>query len=104
MVAGEVRRGRPRSRIPAMAAHDHDASSRSKLCELPDPTGIQTGESSVTAVDPASELADLRLGWGDAYRITWDSSLFRATHIVSGQALDAGKASELRRLLRDQHS
>lgn len=47
------------------------------------------------------ELADLRRGWGEAYRITWDNGRFRATHIVSGQVLDAQSAAELRQLMRD---
>ena len=54
--------------------------------------------------DPAPELADLRRGWGDDYRITWNSDRFRATHIVSGQTLDAGNATGLRMLIRAHHS
>jgi len=65
---------------------------------------IQMGGPSVKGLDLALELADLRRGWGDAYRITWEAGRFRATHIVSGQAVEAGNAAELRKIIRDQHS
>ena len=94
---------RPQSGIAPIAAHDHGASERGLLCQLPGPMDIQMGGSAVKGLDPALELADLRRGWGAAYRITWDSGRFRATHIVSGQAVDAGNAAELRKLIRDQH-
>jgi len=48
---------------------------------------------------PARDLADLRRGWGDVYRITWDSNGFRATNIISGQAVDAVDPGELRKLI-----
>ena len=54
--------------------------------------------------NPEPELADLRRAWGDAYRITWNGDRFRATHIISGQALDAKNAADLRTLIRDHHS
>jgi len=95
---------RPQSGIAPIAAHDHGASDRGPLCQLPGPMDIQMGGPSVKGLDLALELADLRRGWGDAYRITWDSGRFRATHIVSGQAVDAANAAELRKLIRDQHS
>jgi len=58
----------------------------------------------MTAPDPAQELAELRRGWGDGYRITWDGVRYRATHIISAHAMDATNASDLRKLLRDHHS
>ena len=94
---------RPQSGIAPIAAHDHGASDRGLLCQLPGPMDIQMGGSAVKGLHPALELADLRRGWGDAYRITWDSGRFRATHIVSGQVVDAWNAAELRKLIRDQH-
>jgi hypothetical protein len=54
--------------------------------------------------DPGPDLADLRRAWGDAYRITWNGDRFRATHIISGRALDAGNAADLRMLIRNHHS
>jgi hypothetical protein len=54
--------------------------------------------------DYEQDLAEMRRCWGDAYRITWDDGGFRATHIVSGQILDASSATELRKLIRDHHS
>jgi len=62
------------------------------------------GRSSVRGFDPALQLADMRRSWGDSYRITWDNGSFRATHIVSGEAVDAANAADLRKLLRDQHA
>ncbi len=61
---------RPQSGIAPIAAHDHGASDRGLLCQLPGPMDIQMGGSSVKGLDPALELADLRRGWGDAYRRT----------------------------------
>ena len=49
--------------------------------------------------NPALDLAELRRSWGDAYRITLEDGRFRATHIISGQAVDAGDATELRKLI-----
>ena len=54
--------------------------------------------------DHEQDLAELRRCWGHAYRISWDSSSYRATHIVSGQMLGASNASGLRRLIRDHHA
>jgi hypothetical protein len=68
------------------------------------PVRTQRGESPMNDFDPAPELADLRRGWGDDYRITWNSDRFRATHIVSGQTLDARSAAGLRMLIRAHHS
>jgi hypothetical protein len=67
-------------------------------------TRTQWGEPPVKAFDPSPQLADLRRAWGDAYRITWNGNRFRATHIISGQALDARNATDLRMLIRDHHS
>jgi hypothetical protein len=58
----------------------------------------------MTDFDPDPDLADLRRTWGDAYRITWNGDHFRATHITSGQALNAENATHLRTLIRDHHS
>jgi hypothetical protein len=58
----------------------------------------------MTAPDPAQELAELRRGWGDGYRITWDGARYRATHIISAHAMDAIDAADLRELLRDHQS
>jgi len=49
------------------------------------------------------DLADLRRRWGNAYRITWEDR-FRATHITSGQAIDAGSAPELHKRIRHHYS
>jgi hypothetical protein len=57
------------------------------------------GEPPAKGLDPAQDLAVLRRGWGDAYRITWDDGWFRATHIISGQAVSADNATELRKLI-----
>src|SRR5215469_4941268 len=46
------------------------------------------------------ELASLRFFWGGAYRITWQGR-FRATHIASGEALEADNAAAVRMLLTE---
>ena len=73
------------------------------LGQLPARAGTHGGGSVLSAPDPALELADLRRGWGDAYRITWDGGRFRATHIISAYAMDAANTADLRKLLRDHH-
>jgi hypothetical protein len=67
-------------------------------------TRTQRRESLMKDFDPGPELADLRRAWGDAYRITWNGNHFRATHVISGQALDAATATDLRMLIRNHHS
>lgn len=67
------------------------------LRPVPGPAGARLGESQ--DLDPAQDLADLRRGWGDSYRITWDNGWFRATHIISGHAVDADNATDLRKLI-----
>ncbi len=69
-----------------------------------EPPDAPTGHAPMTGADPVQELAALRLWWGGAYRITRDAGRFRATHITSGQRLDAGNATELRKLIREHHS
>ena len=54
--------------------------------------------------DIPADLADLRRRWGEAYRITWDNGRFRATHIISGDTLDAENATDLQQLIRHQHT
>src|ERR1017187_4055570 len=93
---------RPQADIPAIVSRDHTAGHRAMPSQVP--TRTQRGESPMKDFDPAPELADLRRGWGDVYRITWNGDRFRATHIVSGQAVDAGSAADLRMLIRDYHS
>jgi hypothetical protein len=44
------------------------------------------------------ELAALRHLWGGAYRITWTGQ-FRATHLATGEMLEAASPNELRMLL-----
>ena len=67
------------------------------------PARSQRGESPIKDFNPTSELAGLRRSWGHAYRITWGGNRFRATHIVSGQAIDAENAADLRMLILDHH-
>lgn len=55
------------------------------------------------AITPAGrerELADLRYFWGGAYRITWQGR-FRATHLKSGEAVEADTATAMREVLLD---
>lgn len=62
---------------------------------------LHGGNSDQFALGPADherELADLRYFWGGAYRITWQGR-FRATHIRSGEAVEADTATSLRELL-----
>jgi hypothetical protein len=54
--------------------------------------------------DLPADLAYLRRRWGEAYRITWDSSRFRATHIISAEALDAKNATALQKLILRHHT
>jgi hypothetical protein len=60
--------------------------------------------TAVSAPDVDADLADLRRRWGEAYRITWDSGQFRATHIVSGRALDADSAADLHTVIRHHYA
>lgn len=57
---------------------------------------------AIASADRERELADLRYFWGGAYRITWQG-LFRATHIGSGEAVEADTATALRELLLARH-
>lgn len=50
-----------------------------------------------------SELANLRLGWDEAYEITWDGR-FRAQRLDGSGRVDAGTAFELNELLRDDYA
>jgi len=58
----------------------------------------------VNSPDIPADLAGLRRRWGEAYRITWQSGRFRATHIISGLALDADSAADLHRLIRHHYT
>ena len=49
------------------------------------------------------ELADLRLHWDEAYKISWDG-VFRAARLDDATALEAGPAQELWELMRDAYS
>jgi hypothetical protein len=60
--------------------------------------------TAVNEPDADAELADLRRRWGEAYRITWDSGRFRATHIISGRAIDADNAAGLHVLIRHHYT
>jgi len=51
----------------------------------------------------AQDLAELRRRWGEAYRVTWERR-FRATHITSGQFIDADDAPELHERIREHYS
>ena len=44
------------------------------------------------------ELAVLRQLWGGRYRITWQGG-YRATHIISGEAVASPTSTELRKLI-----
>jgi hypothetical protein len=58
-------------------------------------------ELAIASADHEPELADLRYFWGGAYRITWQGR-FRATHIMSGEAVKADSAAAMRELLLDR--
>jgi len=100
----QVRNCRPRSGIPAIVARGHSTERCAVPGELPARAGTHGGGSVTTAPDPAQELAELRRAWGDGYRITWDGARYRATHIISADAMDAANAADLRKLLSDHHS
>jgi hypothetical protein len=61
-------------------------------------TAKKRKQRNPSMADTEQEVADLRRVWGGAYRITWQDR-FRATHIVTGDSLDADSATELRGLL-----
>lgn len=97
-----ARNRRPRACSPEVAA-DNAPQGWGRLCQDSDLPGIRAGHP-VWGSDYEQDLAELRRWWGDAYRIIWDDGRFRATHIVSGQMLDASSAADLRELIRDHHS
>ena len=59
---------------------------------------------AANCLDIPADLADLRCHWGEAYRITWDNGQFRATHIISGDTLDAENAADLQHLIRHHYT
>jgi hypothetical protein len=61
-------------------------------------TAKKRKQRNPSMADTEQEVADLRRDWGSAYRITWHDR-FRATHVVTGDSLDADSAAELHVLL-----
>lgn len=88
---------------PVTTGHGQATGNFPALGQAPSPARDHGREIPMTATVRSLELAGLRRGWGETYRITWGNGRFHATHIVSGQALDARSATELRRLLRHHH-
>ena len=75
-------------------------SARSRYLEAIQPTA----SGQPIAAGPASrerDLADLRYFWGGVYRVTWQGR-FRATHIATGEAIEADSAPAMRELLLDR--
>lgn len=95
---------RPPHPGPAAATHGPAAGSLARLRQAQIQAPDHGSEVPTTVTARSLELADLRRSWGEAYRITWDDGRFRATHITSGEALDAQSATGLRKLLRDHRS
>jgi hypothetical protein len=96
-------RGRPPA-DPVITGHGQATGSPAPLGQAPSQARDHGSEIPQSAEARSLALAGLRRGWGEAYRITWDNGHFHATHITSGQALDAQTAAELRQLLRRHHS
>jgi len=73
---------------------------------------VMRGHAAISQASPGAampgagveqDLADVRSRWGEAYRITWENG-FRATHIASGQVIDADNALDLRERIRAHFS